>query len=93
MPNFHKVMDGYMVLRVKLEIVPFGDEANAREIGRLDIFNIGEAIGRKPMYEYGVIEMSPGEGGLHSTQVYHHRPDGAWALVRAAIEDCDIKGP
>jgi len=30
-----------MTLRVKLEIIPHGDEDRAYEIGRLDIFNKG----------------------------------------------------
>lgn len=78
-----------MVLRVKLEIVPFGDETKIREIGRLDIFNKGQ-IGHA--HKYGVIDLGE-EPGLFSDEVIHYRPDGAWELVKSAIEDLEIKGP
>lgn len=80
-----------MTLRVKLEIVPHGDEEAVYEIGRLDIFNMGHIdIG---ICEYGVIEVAPerGEAGLHRHTLYHPRKDGAWALVKKAIEDLEIK--
>lgn len=79
-----------MVLRVKLEIVPFGEEEKAREIGRLDIFNKGPI---NDACQYGVIEMTPTSGGLHNDTIIHFRSDGAWELVRHAIEGLDIRGP
>lgn len=80
-----------MVLRVRLEVVPFGDEDKAREIGRLDIFNRGEV--EAGYHEYGVIQLDPKEHGLHTATILHHRPAGAWELVRRAIEDLRIRGP
>ena len=77
-----------MVLRVKLEIVPFGDEENVREIGRLDIFNKGEAYG--DMYEYGVIDLTPGQIGLIDRKIYHERDDGAWKLVQNVLMNAPI---
>ncbi len=83
-----------MVLRVVLQIVPFGDETKVREIGRLDIFNKGpwdvEDIGR---HEYGVIDLSPEQEGLHKKTAVHFRKDGAWELVRNVIETLEIEGP
>lgn len=79
-----------MTLRVILQIVPFGDEDRAREIGRLDIFNkgrIGEA------HEYGAINLSPRQEGLYRDNIIHYREDGAWELVYNTIKTLEIKGP
>lgn len=82
-----------MVLRVKLEIVPFGDEERAREIGRLDIFNKGKFEKDPSLYHYGVIELTPQSGGLHTDSIYHERALGAWELVRTALDQLPIDGP
>lgn len=80
-----------MILRVTLEVVPFGDEDRVYEIGRLDIFNKGaDHFGH---WRYGVIEITPKEGGLYDKDVLHRRHYGAWELVRKAIADLEIKGP
>lgn len=79
-----------MVLRVILQVVPFGDETKMREIGRLDIFNkgyINEAC------EYGAIDLSPNRAGLYQDNIIHFRKDGAWELVRNALETLEIEGP
>lgn len=72
-----------MVLRVILQIVPHGDEENIREIGRLDIFNKGPI---NKACEYGVIDLSPNQAGLYSDTIIHYREDGAWILLREALE-------
>ena len=88
-----------MVLRVILQIVPFGDEANAREIGRLDIFNKGiadptpDGWDRGGYHKYGVIELTPKTGFMNDKEVMHRRFDGAWELVRKAIDELEIEGP
>jgi len=82
-----------MVLRVKIEIVPFGDEDRAQEIGRLDIFNKGQIRRIGEHFEYGVINLSKGQEGLYQESVMHERKLGAWELVRRAILDLGIKGP
>jgi hypothetical protein len=79
-----------MVLRVTLQVVPFGDEDRAYEIGRLDIFNKGPC---GEAHEYGCIDLSPKKAGLYQDNVIHFRDDGAWELVRNAIETLEIKGP
>ncbi len=80
-----------MTLRVILEIVPYGDEDRAYEIGRLDIFNKGTSD--RNVYDYGVIDLSPGDAGLFNEAITHDRKDGAWKLVGKAIEVLDISGP
>jgi hypothetical protein len=80
-----------MTLRVKLEIIPFGDEDRSREIARLDIFNMGgDANGR---HQYGVIELTPGGGGMHEKTIVHYRALGAWELVRQVLAYLPITGP
>lgn len=79
-----------MTLRVKLEIVPFGDEERAREIGRFDIFNKGNAwFGH---CEYGVIEFEPEKrrAGLYKETILHRRDLGAWKLVHKVLSE--LKG-
>lgn len=78
-----------MVLRVTLEIVPFGDEDRKREIGRLDIFNKGTTDFEE--FEYGVIDLTPKQEGLFNKSVYHQRQHGAWILVYRALNDLDIQ--
>lgn len=78
-----------MVLRVILQVVPFGDEDKIREIGRLDIFNKGPVA---DAHQYGVLDFGP-KPGLYSNTVIHFREDGAWELVRNAIARLEIKGP
>ena len=74
-----------MVMRVKLEIVPFGEEEAAREIARLDIFNMGHKL--EGTYEYGIIEFDREKniGGLHKHTVWHDRMNGPWELVKKAL--------
>ncbi len=81
-----------MVLRVILQIVPHGDEDNVREIGRLDIFNKGPfETGWKSEYRYGVIDLTPKQEGLFSSDVRHAREDGAWVLVHRVLNSLSIR--
>lgn len=83
-----------MTLRVKLEIVPFGVEEKAYEIGRLDIFNKGPTLGQwnaaSTLYRYGTIDLTKNQEGLYDKEVFHHREDGAWQLVKKAIHEYDL---
>ncbi len=65
-----------MTLRVIVQIVPFGDESKARELGRLDISNITAPTPTTPagtMADYIV------RG--------HRREDGFWALIRKVLNE------
>jgi hypothetical protein len=79
-----------MVLRVILQIVPFGDEDRVREIGRLDVFNKGRV---NDACEYGVIDLSPGKEGLFTGTATHRRNDGAWALLHTILGELPVEGP
>ena len=80
-----------MTLRIKVEVVPFGEEEKAYEIGRLDIFNKGRAeFGHS---EYGVINLTKNDAGLYDQTVLHRRDLGAWALIAKVLASLPISGP
>lgn len=68
-----------VTLRVILQIVPFGVEAEAREIGRIDISNQMIQKGENDTYAYIRDGVRSGE------LVQHKRDDGAWELVRKVL--------
>jgi hypothetical protein len=74
------------MLRVRIDIVPWGHEPLATTLSELFIYNKGEA-GAGGMYEYGVIEMDreKGKGGLVDGNLLHMRAEGYWPLVEQAI--------
>lgn len=80
-----------MTLRVKLEIVPFGVEEEMYEIGRLDIFNKGHDPSLGPsVCKYGTIDLTDRHEGLYDREITHNRTDGAWQLVKKAIDEYDL---
>lgn len=72
-----------MTLRVKIEIVPFGEEEKVREIRRFNISNLGD-------YELGVsfygVEVDKYKSHEYDFTVTHKRSDGAEALVNKVLE-------
>lgn len=79
------------MLRARLEIVPFGDESRAHEIGQLLIFNKGPSeFGH---HEYGVIDPSSKEPGMFTKTIQHRRDRGAWRLLYKALSELDVEGP
>lgn len=80
-----------MTLRVRLEIVSFGDEDHVREIGRLDISNTGKTM--LGVTAYSVVELTPQDGAIHEELIFHRRENGAWALVAEALRQLKISGP
>ena len=84
-----------MTLRVKLEIVPFGREEKAREIGRLDINNVGECmfhqfVGSECQYSVIMLEPERNYAGMFPNTVSHFRSEGAWALLKKVLIDLEI---
>ena len=90
-----------MTLRVTLEIVPFGDEDNKKEIYRMDISNIGivndigfgHVVCKYKVGLYGrVVELLRKPGGPEYELIdvdfveEHNRRDGAVALVEKACK-------
>jgi hypothetical protein len=79
------------MLRVKIDIVPFGDEARAYEIHRFDIFRKDHDVagpGEAGKHAYGVIEIESGtnvEAGMLDGQITHRRTLGAVELVRMVL--------
>lgn len=80
-----------MTLRVTLEIVPYGDETRKYNIGSLEIHNTG-GIGFG-LNSYHAQQFSDGGTILKETvdgTLEHNRQNGAWVLVKKAIESLKI---
>jgi hypothetical protein len=79
-----------MTLRLTLEIVPFGVEANKRVIETVNISNIGEG----PMIGsyYYIVEHNDYKNYDDNTpQLLHWRKDGALVLAQRALELLNFK--
>lgn len=72
-----------MTLRVRISIVPFGDEEREKEIHQINISNLEPLGGLN--YLYGV-EVDKYKTWEYDTTVAHKRDDGAIELVRKALE-------
>jgi hypothetical protein len=75
------------MLRVRLEMVPGGDESRACDIGSVHIWNMvdhGIVAGDTADYAYLISDHDGGDIG-GGTVREHRRVDGAWALVHKAL--------
>lgn len=71
------------MLRLTLEVVPFGDEKLKHEIGVLEIANIG---GTREFGEYRTQLFEPQqEEGITRFLSRYRRSQGAWLLVSKAL--------
>jgi hypothetical protein len=78
------------MLRVTVELVPFGEEAHARNIAQAVIYNDGTGDRSVGNYVAGFCE----RGWLGSSEVKgHRREQSVWALVGAAIQGLTSSGP
>jgi hypothetical protein len=72
------------VLRVTVELVPFGEEEHVREIAQAVIYNDGTGDRHTGNYVAGFCE----GGWLGSTEIKkHRRAQSVWSLVRAALKE------
>jgi hypothetical protein len=72
------------MLRVTIEVVPFGNESKAKVIDTMTIVN-DLSHPKRPEYGNYTATMSD-NGGERETQVIGHcREDGPWELVRLAL--------
>ncbi len=73
------------MLRIRVEIVPVGVEANATEIGEVIIINTGKGDTSHGAYTYSIKESNPGVqqrcGEIHSFD----RCKGAMALLHEVL--------
>lgn len=67
------------MLRVTLDIIPFGSEAHRRTIGTLEIINDGTGDRDTGNYDVSI-------DGRTARVEDHDREDGAWVLLRRALE-------
>ncbi len=72
-----------MTLRVRISIVPFGDETKEREIHQINISNLGEANIKE--CNYG-IELDKYKSGSYLARVTHVREQGAITLVYKVLK-------
>lgn len=72
-----------MTLRVRVSIVPFGDEDKEREIHQINISNLGKDF-EGGATTYGV-EMDKYKSGGYDFIVKHWREDGALRLVEKVL--------
>ncbi len=81
------------MLRVTINIEPFGDQSAARTLHCLEITNIkphrvpASKVGCDGEWrEYEVRQFDPSGEGVKSCVVEHNRQDGALVLLRLALE-------
>lgn len=85
-----------MTLRIKFEIVPHGDEDRVRELGRIDVHNMGSSRTssvRGESYRDYLVEAS-GEDipeGVSDWIRDYHRDRGYFLLAVLAVNTIDIK--
>ena len=73
------------MLRVTVELVPFGDESRAREIGMLLIANDGEGTHESGNYAYVYGYTDRDVPLARGTVKKFPRSQGAWALVKKIL--------
>lgn len=78
------------MLRVTLDIVPFGDETRARGIGMLEIART--TLSDNPENYSVTVFAENGELENIYTVKAHSYEDGAWVLMRRALEILTIPG-
>jgi hypothetical protein len=74
------------MLRVTIELVPFGDESRAREIGTMLIANDGEGTHAKGdyAYVYGYTDRRNVRFSTGTVKSFY-RNQGAWALIKKIL--------
>jgi hypothetical protein len=73
-----------MTLRVRISIVPFGDEDLEREIHQINISNLASlGLG---LWEYG-IEVDKYKTGDYDFKLTHQRQDGPLVLVNKVLTE------
>ena len=78
-----------MTLRVKISIVPFGNETKEYVIETINISNVGEGSGAT--YKYVVEHNKYKKVDENTPTVEHLRADGPLSLVKKAIEKLNIR--
>jgi hypothetical protein len=73
-----------MTLRVRISVVPYGDESDEYEIEQLNISNVGTTDFRE--WEYVVEHNEYKQYDDSTPRVFHERPHGPLVLVKKALE-------
>lgn len=76
------------MLRVTVELVPFGDESRKKTIGIMNIANDGRGSSEVGHYD---VRLEDDRDVERNARVLHYqRSRGAWSLVRRALEACGL---
>ena len=75
-----------MTLRVRISIVPFGDESQEREIHQINISNLGDTGDEIGSCLYGV-EVDKYKTSEYDVHVHHRREDGPLLLSAMALDE------
>lgn len=74
------------MIRVRVELVPFGDESNSKEIGQLVLANTGQRLFGECTYEAVLSSDDPvDQQPAIRKSVSHFRKDGFWELLRKIL--------
>lgn len=72
------------MLRIKLEVVPYGNESKCKVIDTMIIINTADHPNR-PKYGNYIAEIDDNGGRRLASVKDHRRDDGVWELVRLAL--------
>ena len=74
------------MLRITVELVPFGDENRKRKIGEMVIANDGSGDIETASYQAWIAaDDHSGEPAMFATLAHHDRRHSVWELIRALI--------
>lgn len=73
------------MIRMTIELVPFGNEEASTKIGQLVLANTGRVGGGK--YEYHAVYADDSTGLYNKGAIYHNRADGIWVLLQKILEE------
>ena len=73
------------MLRITVEIVPFGDETKAREIGKGYIINDGTSVNNRANYDCTFRDYDSNEKFSLKVNLFN-RARGFWALIGEALK-------
>lgn len=75
------------MLRITVELVPFGDEKKVRKIGEMVLANIGDGTGRFGEYVgWAAPDTWSGEPARFGVLKAYDRAQSVWELVRLMLE-------
>lgn len=77
------------MIRVTVDLLPFGSEDDKRTIGVLEIANDGKTGPHYGDYDYSLVTVLAADRGgpVRGRVINHRRASGVWELIRRALTD------